>query len=231
MQHPPPGSFAIAADHTIYVTNFAKIIFNPYELWEYLHAIDASLVTGAMVIAAVGAYYALAHKHPELSRISMKLGLTVGLFAALIAAYPTGSKNGENVVKYNPAKLAAMEGQFYSEHGAPLALIGMPDVKRGKLLDPVVVPKLLSYLAYGDWGHKIKGYNEIAPADRPPLEVTYYAYHIMISLGGLFIGILALGTFLLWRKRLVEGIRLVPVDIDALLPVSLHSQRSRLDGG
>lgn len=198
----PVKCYEVSKDGKLVLTSLSTYLTNPYELWMYLHTITGSIVTGAMVVAAVGAFYLLSRKHSEFAGLTVKMGVIVGVVASLLLAFPTGAKNGEQIVQYNPAKLAAMEGQFKTEPGAPLALIGMPDTKRGMLLDPIVVPKLLSYLAYGNAEASVKGINDIPPADRPPIEVTYYAYHIMIGLGVAFIAILGIGLLLLLTGKL-----------------------------
>ncbi len=100
--------------------------------------------------------------------------------------------------------MAAMEGQFDTQRGAPLAIIGMPDRQTGKLLDPVYVPDALSYLAYGNARAQVNGLNSYPAALRPPVEVVYYAYHIMVGLGTVFVGLLGFGALLLWRKQLLS---------------------------
>lgn len=200
MQH--PVGFEVRSDGAIRLTSLAAVLLNPYELWEYLHTINGALVHGALVMCALGAFYLLARRHLDFARICLTVGLIAGLIFSLTQVFPTGAKNGEMVVRTNPAKLAAMEGQFRTEPGAPLAIIGMPDTEKGNLLDPLYVPGLLSYLAYGDFKAPVKGLNDIPRALWPPMEITYYAYHIMITLGGYFIGLTALGAFLLWRKSL-----------------------------
>ncbi|MDR3707115.1 MAG: cytochrome ubiquinol oxidase subunit I [Capsulimonadaceae bacterium] len=202
MQHPVAGAFAVAPNGKYVLTNLGAYLTNPYELWMYLHTISGSLITGAMVVAALGAFYALSRKHDEFARICLKAGVIAGLIFSVLTLFPTGAKNGEQVVATNPAKLAAMEGQFRTEPGAPLALIGMPDVTKGELLDPIYVPELLSYLAYGSPTAPVRGLDDIPKADQPPIEVTYYAYHIMIGLGMAFVAILGIGTLLLILGKL-----------------------------
>ena len=205
MQHPIKSAYRVASNGKLELTNLTAYLTNPYELWMYLHTITGSLLTGAMVVGALGAFYTLRRIHTEFARISVRMGVACGLVFALIAAFPTGAKNGETVTKYNPAKLAAMEGQYTSEKGAPLALIGMPDNEHGILLDPIIVPKLLSYLAYGDAGATVRGINDIPMQDRPPIVITYYAYHIMIGLGTAFIGLLGIGGLLLIFGKLEKA--------------------------
>ncbi len=203
MQH--PVGYAFMPNGDLRLTSLWAFLTNPYETWEFLHTLNGALVHGSMLMAALGAYYLLARKHMDFARLCLKLGLITGFIFALTQVFPTGSKNGEAVVKYNPTTLAAMEGQFQTEKGAPLAIIGMPNTAKGYLLDPILVPDLLSYLAYGDFHASVKGLNDIPRDLQPPVEVTYYAYHIMITLGGVFIGLMGFGVFLLWRKKLFES--------------------------
>ncbi len=200
MQH--PVGFAPGPGGILRLTSLSAVLTNPFEVWEYLHTVSGAFVNGALVMAALAAYYLLARKHIQFARITLSLSLIVGLVFSLTQVFPTGSKNGEMIVKYQPTTLAAMEGQFKSEPGAPLAIIGMPDTKKGNLLDPVEVPGLLSYLAYGNAHAAVKGLNDIPRDLWPPVEIVYYAYHIMITLGGYFIALTALGVFLLWRRKL-----------------------------
>jgi cytochrome d ubiquinol oxidase subunit I len=79
----------------------------------------------------------------------VRIGVTTGLVCSLLALFPTGSFNAENVARYQPAKTAAMEGLFETRPGAPLAIIGMPDTEKKRLLDPIEVPGMLSFLIYG----------------------------------------------------------------------------------
>ncbi len=200
MQH--PVGYQIGPDGKVGMTGLWTVLTNPYVGWQYWHVINGALVTGAMIVAGIGAYYLLARRDEDFGRICVRLGVAFGLVFSLLQTFPTGSKAGENVARYQPAKMAAMEGQFKTQQGAPLAIIGMPDTARGQLLDPIVVPKILSYLAYGDPRATVIGLNDIPPDQRPPVEVVYYAYHIMVGLGTLFIAILALGGLLLWRGKI-----------------------------
>ncbi len=200
MQH--PVGYARDAQGNIHLTSFWQVMFNPYVGWQYAHVINGALLTGAFLLAALGAFYLLQGEHQEFARRSLALGVLAGLVLALLQLFPTGDGVGRNVVKYQPAKLAAMEGQFRTEPGAPLAIIGMPDTQQGALLDPLYVPDALSFLAYGRFGARVTGLNDIAPDLRPPVEVTYYAYHIMAGLGTIFIALMLLGALLWWRRRL-----------------------------
>jgi cytochrome d ubiquinol oxidase subunit I len=200
MQH--PVGYRMGADGTVHLTSLWAVLTNPYAGWQYFHTINGALVTGAMVVAGIGAYYLLIRRDQEFGRMFVKLGIITGVLFSLTQLFPTGAKLGENISRFQPVKMAAMEGQFETQKGAPLALIGMPDRHTGKLLDPIYVPDALSYLAYGNARAEVKGLNSTPEALRPPVEVVYYAYHIMVGLGTVFIGLLGLGALLLWRKKL-----------------------------
>jgi cytochrome bd ubiquinol oxidase subunit I len=200
MQH--PVGFRVAPDGTVQMGNFWVLLGNPFLWWQYAHVINGAILTAAIVVASVGAYYLLAGKHVQFGRLSVALGVSVGAVFALTQLFPTGDMEGRSVTAHQPIKLATMEGLFETRYGAPLAIIGMPDTTQRTLLDPVVVPDALSYLAYGSFHAEVKGLNAYPQNLWPPVQLTYYAYHIMVGLGTIFIAVLLLGIVLWWRRAL-----------------------------
>jgi cytochrome bd ubiquinol oxidase subunit I len=199
MQH--PVGYRMADGH-VELTSLWVLLTNPYARWQYPHVIVGSLITASMVVSGVGAFYLLSGQQEEHGRVFVRVGIVSGAIASALALFPTGSFHGENVTRFQPAKMAAMEGLFKTQPGAPLAIIGMPDRERQELMDPILVPGMLSYLAYGNFSATVTGLNDI-PADRqPPVEIVYYAYHIMVGLGTIFIAICWSAAFLLWRGTL-----------------------------
>ncbi|HUY40194.1 MAG TPA: cytochrome ubiquinol oxidase subunit I [Candidatus Dormibacteraeota bacterium] len=200
MQH--PVGYTIVPDGRIGLTNLGAVLLSRFALWQVAHVLTGALISGGFIVAGVGAYYLLAHRNEALGRRFVRDGTIVGLLFSLIAIFPTGDGNGADVTRWQPAKLAAMEGLFTSQAGAPLAIIGMPDVKQQRLVDPIYVPRLLSYLAYGNWKANVRGIDAYPSALRPPIELTYYAYHIMVGLGTIFVAVCALGGVLLVSGKL-----------------------------
>lgn len=184
------------------LTSLWALLSNPHLRWMYPHVISGSMITASMVMAGVGAFYLLTRRHDELGRLSVRVGVISGLIFSLVSLFPTGSLHGENIARYQPEKMAAMEGVFETQEGAPIAIIGMPDTEKRRLLDPILVPRMLSYLAYGDFRARVVGLNDIPEDRRPPVELVYYAYHIMVGLGTIFIAVLAVAAVLLWRGTL-----------------------------
>jgi len=201
MQH--PVGFEIAANGAAHLTSFWALLFNEWALWQYLHTMSGALVTGSFTMAGLGAFYLLSRTQEEHGKMFVTLGVSVALAASTFQLWPSGDQHGQLVTKYQPITLAAMEGLFHSETGAPIVLVGQPDTDRQKLDNPIYVPKALSFLTHRRWGAEVKGLNEF-PRDRWPdnIPLLYYCYHIMVGLGTIFIAIAVAAGFLLWRKQL-----------------------------
>jgi len=207
MQH--PTGYVQAVDGTLQLANFPAFILSGWALAEYAHNMMAALVTGSFVVAAVGAWWTLAGRHPEQSALQLKWGVRVGLVASLLVAFPTGDRQAKLVAQHQPATLAAMEGRFESGPVAGITLIGQPNVAQRRLDNPIRVPGVLSFLAYGTFHSDVRGLNEFPERDWPTnIELLYYSFHIMAGLGTMFIGLMGLALLLQWRRRL-ERTRLV----------------------
>jgi cytochrome d ubiquinol oxidase subunit I len=202
MQH--PVGYAIERDGTIRLESIGAVLTSPFLEWQFVHVLTGALVAGGFIVAGVGAYYLLSRRDETIGERFVRAGSIVALVFSIIAVFPTGERNGRDVSAYQPVKLAAMEGLFAEAHGAPLAIIGMPDIKDHKLIDPIVVPSFLSFLAYGSFRADVKGLDEYAHELWPPVEVTYYAYHVMVGLGLIFVAVSALAVFLLILRRLAR---------------------------
>jgi len=203
MQH--PVGYTMDAGGAIHLKSFWAVLLNPYAGWQYAHTINGALLAAAFVMGGVGAFYLLSNQHAEFARLSVKMAVIAGLILSLTQLFPTGDMDSHNVVEYQPTKLATMEGLFETEKGAPLAIIGMPDTQNSRLIDPVFVPDFLSFLAYGNLHATVNGLATYPKDLWPPVELTYYAYHIMVGLGTIFIAIMLVGMFLLWRRRLFQS--------------------------
>jgi len=157
-------------------------------------------------MAAVGAFYLLVKRDLPYGRTFVRLGVIVGVIAAILQLVPTGDFQGKMVAQNQPAALAAMEGLFVSQEGAPLAVIGQPDVEKRQLDNPMEVPRMLSLLTYKHWSAHVQGLDAF-PANQWPdkIELLYYSYHVMVGLGTIFIVVMALSVFLLWRNKLYES--------------------------
>jgi cytochrome d ubiquinol oxidase subunit I len=203
MQHPVGHS--VNADGTIQLESLWAVLTNPWVVWQYPHVILGSLVTSSVVVTSIGALYILIDKHADYGKLFVRLGLSVGLPAALFTAFPTGDVQAKNVAVHQPPTFAAMEGLFRTERGADLTLIGQPDLEKMRLDNPIEVPDVLSFLTYRRWKAEIKGLEAFPREEWPQnIPLLYYCYHIMVGLGTIMIGVLGLAALLLWRGKLFQ---------------------------
>jgi cytochrome d ubiquinol oxidase subunit I len=204
MQH-PVGHVA-GPDGRLQIESFWTFVLNRWAIWEYLHNMCASVVTASFVVAAIGANWMLMRNHERHAALNVRLGVISGLAFSLLLLFPTGDQNGKMVAKHQPNALAAMEGVFESGPHKEIAIIGQPDVEKRILENPVVVPGVLSFLAYGTFASRVGGLNDVPREEWPDnVELLYYAYHIMAGLGSIFMLIMTLSAFLLWRGRLYRS--------------------------
>jgi len=201
-----PVGHAIGPDGRLLLADFAAFLLNPWALAAYAHTMVAAVVTGSFVVAAVGAYYVLSGRAPEHGRRVLRIGVTAGLLSSVIVAFPTGDHQAKLVAKHQPVALAAMEGRFQSGPYARITLIGQPNVAERRIDNPLEVPGMLSFLAFGAFHSNVPGLEDF-PEDQWPdnIELLYYAFHIMVGLGTIFIGIMGFSAFLAWRGSLAAS--------------------------
>jgi len=201
MQH--PVGFEILENGKFVLTNFSALFSNPWLIPSYLHNQAASVVTASFVVSAVGAFYMLKKEHRNFGKLFVKVGVNIGLFASILIAVPLGDMLAKQVAQHQPVTLAAMEGLFDTQEGAPIVLIGQPNMLEQKLDNVIEVPNVLSFLTYERWDAEIKGLNDFPKEDWPTsIPGLYYAYHMMVGLGTIFILIMAIGALLLWQRKL-----------------------------
>ncbi|CAM1370806.1 Cytochrome bd ubiquinol oxidase subunit 1 [Tenacibaculum litoreum] len=201
-----PVGYEILANGKFVLNNFSALFSNPW-LWpSYLHNQAASLVTSSFVVAGIGALYLLNKKHLEFGKLFLKTGVIFGVIASILVAFPTGDLAAKNVVKYQPITFAAMEGIFETEKGgSEIVLIGQPNMLEKKLDNKIAVPNILSFLTYQEWNAEIKGLNEFDEKNYPTnIPGLYYAYHIMVGLGTIFIALMLASIVQLFRKKLYQ---------------------------
>lgn len=200
MQH--PVGYRLGPHGKPVLASFWRVVFNPYAGWMYAHVISGALLAGSFIVGSIGAFYLLAGRCQHFGRNCVRAGVIGAVVFSLLQLFPTGDIAGRDVARYQPIKLATMEGQFKTEPEAPLAILGMPDSRHGRLLDPVRAPGLLSFLAYGSFSAPVRGLDSYPRDLWPPVDLTYYAYHIMVGLGTVFIAIALVGGLLLYLGRL-----------------------------
>jgi len=201
-----PVGYAKMADGTVQLTSFWDLVLNRWALVQYAHNMSGAAITGAFVMAALGSFYLLSKKHAEQGRIYVRTGVIAGLIFSVLQLFPTGDEAGRMVAHKQPVSLAAMEMLFNTQEGAPLVIIGQPNLVTQSIDNGIHIPKMLSFLTYRRWNAEVKGLNQVQQVDWPQnIPLLYYSYHIMVGLGTIFIAIMIVAAFLLWRGSLYQA--------------------------
>jgi cytochrome d ubiquinol oxidase subunit I len=187
----------------VQLTSFWQLVLNPWALWQYAHNMSGAVITGTFVMAAVGAFYLLGQKHVEQGKIFVRVGVTAALFVSIFQVLPTGDAQGRMLARHQPVTLAAMEALWKTQPSAPLVIVGQPNPATQTIDNPIIVPRMLSFLTYRDWSAEVKGLDAFPQQNWPQnIPLLYYAYHIMVGLGTIFIAVTLIAVFLLWRRKL-----------------------------
>lgn len=204
MQH--PVGYVSGPEGTFELQSYWSLILNPWGISQYAHTMLGAVLTGCFTMAAVGAYYLLEKQHLEYGKIFLRLGVTAGFIASVLQLSPTGDFQGKNIARYQPATLAAMEGLFETQEGAPIAILGQPDVPNRRLDNPFVVPKMLSFLTYQSWAARVYGLDHFPQGEWPDnIDLLYFSYHIMVGLGTIFIAIFLVSAWMMFRGTLFNS--------------------------
>jgi len=204
MQH--PTGYRLGTNGEIDLSSFWGLVLNRWALWQYAHTMLGAVQTGCFVMAAVGAFYLLTRRDESYGRTFVRGGVLVGVVAAVLQLFPTGDAQGKMIAEHQGVTLAAMEGLFTTQEGAPIAILGQPDVEKRRLDNPLEIPNMLSFLTYRKWAANVKGLDAFPQEQWPDrIEMLYYSYHIMVGLGTIFIAVMVLAAILFWCKRLFES--------------------------
>lgn len=208
-----PAGFRMAATGPVDIDPWAAM-FNPAALSQGLHMVLAAFAAVGLAVAGIHAAVLLLARragqraHP-MHRPALRIALWVGAVASLLQPL-SGDYAAKVVARTQPIKLAAMEGQFRTERGAPLRLFGWPDEARGETRYALEIPMLLSVLAHGDPRAEVAGLETVPRDLRPPVLVVHVAFQIMLLCGG------AMALVSLWALALLVR-RRDPAERSALL--------------
>jgi cytochrome bd ubiquinol oxidase subunit I len=201
MQH--PVGYQIEADGSLSISSLSAYLLNPWAWVQFAHNQLAALVTGSFVVAAVGAFYTLRGIHSTQAKLYLRAGTFTALITSVLVAFPSGDQQAKMVGYHQPVTLTAMEGRFVGGSLAGVAVIGQPNVAARRLENPIEIPGALSFLAYGTFQSYVRGLDEFPENTWPDnIELLYYSFHLMITLGTIFILVMAYASFQNWRDRL-----------------------------
>ncbi|GAB4402591.1 MAG: cytochrome ubiquinol oxidase subunit I [Anaerolineales bacterium] len=195
-----PTAYTIVDGRAV-LTDFWAAVFNPSTLPRYGHTVVASVLSGAFFMAGISAWYLLKGRHVEFARRTLSVAVVAAAVFSL-GVLGVGHFHAVQVAQTQPAKMAAFEGVFRTESGAGMVFFGIPDVGNQVIRLRIAVPKLLSFLISFDPNAMVAGLDQFPRDHWPPIEITFYSYHVMMLLGFYFIALSWLGVYLLWRKQL-----------------------------
>ena len=176
------------------ITDFWSVVFNPSAMDRLVHVILGALILGSFFVLSISAYYLLKNRHIDFARKSFTTALVAAAVAS-IAMLASGDSQGRIVARYQPAKLAAMEGLYQTTPGGtPIHIFGIPDSKSRVVRFNFEIPGLLSFLVHRDFTTPVPGLDKFEP-DTPPVAIPFFSFHVMVALGTYFI---ALTLYALW---------------------------------
>jgi cytochrome d ubiquinol oxidase subunit I len=199
-----PAGHAINNNNQFIPMDWWAVIFNPSFPYRFVHMVLAAYLTTAFVVGGVGAWHLLRDRYNQAARTMFSMAMWM---AALVAPLQivAGDLHGLNTLEHQPAKIAAMEGHFETQSGAPLILFGWPDMEREETRYAVSIPKLGSLILAHDWNATIKGLKEWPKADRPNATIVFWSFRIMVGIGVLMLGLGLWSLWLRWRGRLHDS--------------------------
>ena len=181
-----PQGFVIGEDGVLNPTNWLEIIFNPSFPYRLMHMVIAAYLTTSFVVGGIGALYLWQKRFIPQAKIMLTMAAIMAIFVTPIQIY-VGDAHGLNTLEYQPRKIAAIEGIWDTEKGAPLLLFALPDEESESNKMEVKIPKLASLLLTHKWDGEIKGLKEWSKEDRPPVSIVFWSFRVMVGLGALML--------------------------------------------
>jgi cytochrome bd ubiquinol oxidase subunit I len=183
-----PTGFAVnAAGQFVPAGSWWNIVFNPSFPYRLVHTVIAAYLTTALAVGAAGAWQLLRQPANEHSRKMFSMAMWMAALVAPVQIF-VGDLHGLNTLEHQPAKVMAMEGHFQSHpDGAPLILLGIPDDETQTMKSIVEIPKLSSLILKHDFDAPLAGLDTIKPENRPPVEIVFWSFRIMVGLGFLML--------------------------------------------
>jgi cytochrome d ubiquinol oxidase subunit I len=188
-------------------TDWWQIIFNPSFPIRYVHMVLGCFLTTAFAVGGMSAWMLLRHPHdaPQAKLAGARLSLSMAMwFAAIMVPVQifVGDLHGLGVLKYQPTKLAAIEGNWERQGNMPLRLFAIPDETNETNHYEISIPKIGSWILTHDFAGVVPGLKDVPPQDRPPIWPVFFSFRIMVAIGFAMLGLTLWSLLLRWRGTL-----------------------------
>ena len=175
-------------------------MLNPSSFTQALHMTLAAFLAVGFAVAGIHAYFLRRDPDNPFHRKAFAIALSVGAVVSILQPI-SGDLSAKRLAKHQPIKLAAMEGQWETERGAPLRIGGIPDEEAEVTRYAIEIPNALSFLAHSDFNAEIMGLKDVPPENRPPVAIVHYAFQIMVACGLVMMVAGIIGGWLTWKRK------------------------------
>jgi len=179
-----------------HATDWLAIIFNPSFPYRFTHMLLASGLTASFLIAGLSAYRFLRGDRSVSVLAALRTGIVVAATLIPIQIF-VGDLHGLNTLEHQPAKVAAMEGVWETERGAPALAFAIPNETERRNDYAIGIPKLASLILTHDMNGEIKGLNEFE-GKHPPVAPVFWGFRVMVGIGMLMLAVSWLSA---WQSR------------------------------
>ena len=199
-----PAGYTIAPDGRFLPTDWLAIIFNPSVFVRFPHMILASYLSVAFVVGATGAWHLLRDRGNQRARTMFSMAMWM---AALVAPAQIvmGDIHGLNTLEHQPAKIAAMEGNWEATDGAPLTLFGLPNMAEERTDYAIEIPHLSSLILTHSWNGRVPGLKDFPRQQRPDSAIVFWSFRLMVGIGFAMLGLGAWSLWARYKRRLYES--------------------------
>ena len=199
-----PSGYEII-DGRFHSRDWIEVIFNPSFPYRLAHVVTAFLVTTGFVVIGVAAFHL--RRGRAVAECRSMLSMTLWLLTVLVPLQIViGDLHGLNTFHHQPAKIAAMEGHWETQAGAPLILFGWPDQQAETTRAAIEIPRLGSLILTHDINGTVRGLKEWPRADRPPAAIIFWSFRIMVGIGLAMLLVVTAAFWLRWKGRLFDTV-------------------------
>jgi cytochrome bd ubiquinol oxidase subunit I len=203
------------------IVDFWAMVFNPSSVTRLTHVVLGAWLAGAFLVLSVSAWYLLKRRHETFALASIRVATGLALAACVLQVW-AGHHSALIVARHQPVKFAALEGH-YATGPADLTIAGWVD-QRAETTRGFRIPGGTSWLLYGDPAVPVAGLNEVALADRPPVQPVFQAYRAMVAIGFSLLAVALVTAVQAWRGRLARSRALLWVLVFAVIGPQIANQ-------